>query len=63
MVKVGDRVIVGDWDYLPVHVESIEKEEGTDRVILRLNWGEHGKSRVYLHEQNETWRLHSSSSN
>lgn len=62
MVKVGDRVVVSGWD-LPVYVAAIQKDPGTASVILHLDWKEFGKSRVFLHDQNKTWKLHNSSTN
>jgi len=63
MVKVGDRVRVGTWD-LPVFVKRIYFVDGQDnecfefeaaQQILELDWGQHGKSKVALHEEGKTW--------
>ena len=53
MVKVGDRIIVHNWEHLPVFVEKIEEEPG--RTTIHLDWKEHGKSKVYLHDQFNNW--------
>lgn len=65
MVKVGDRVVVNCGFNPPVRVESIVHEdkdgnltEDANKVActrLNLDWGEHGKSRVYLHDEGKTW--------
>jgi hypothetical protein len=54
MIKIGDRLVVQSMPF-PAFVERIEREENTDRTILFLDWKEHGKSRVYLHDENSTW--------
>jgi len=54
MVQVGDRLVVQGMS-LPAYVERIEEETGTDRTIIFLDWREHGKSRVYLHDENKVW--------
>lgn len=59
MIKVGDRVRVGNWD-LPVTVSRIyfEDDDGTEvfefeaaRKMLELDWGQHGKSKVAAHDE------------
>lgn len=54
MVQVGDRLVVQGMSF-PAYVERIEEEAGTDRTIIFLDWREHGKSRVYLHDENKVW--------
>lgn len=54
MIKVGDRLVVKSMLF-PAYVESIEHEESTARTILHLDWKEHGKSQVYLHDENKIW--------
>lgn len=54
MVKVGDIIIVHGMQAF-AFVEEIEYEPETDRTILRLDWMEHGKSRVYLHDEGKIW--------
>lgn len=53
-VKVGDRVVVGDWHTIPVTVSQINQLED-NRVRLDLDWGEHGTSYVFLHDRKKTW--------
>jgi len=65
MVKVGDRVVVNCGYNPPVKVDSIvhEDKDGVPTVDpkkiactrLNLDWGELGKSRVYLHDEGKTW--------
>lgn len=54
MVKVGDRLVVQSMPF-PAYVERIEEDPATDRVIYHLDWKEHGKSRVYAHDENKVW--------
>jgi hypothetical protein len=54
MVKVGDRLVVQGMA-LPAYIERIEEEPSTARTILHLDWKEHGKSRVYLHDEGKIW--------
>jgi hypothetical protein len=57
MVKVGDRLVVQDCPF-PAYVERIEEDPSTASTVLHLDWKEYGKSRVYLHDEGKTWRLH-----
>ncbi len=69
-IKVGDRVCVKNWQHLPAVVSDIymENKEGIktkwefdcSRVVIELDWKEHGKSKVALHDQNNTWFLYKS---
>jgi len=43
----------------PAYVERIEDDPGTASTILHLDWGEFGKSRVFLHDQGKVWELYS----
>ncbi len=54
MIKIGDRLVVQGMQF-PAYVEQIEEEPSTARTILHLDWKEHGKSRVYLHDENVVW--------
>lgn len=56
MVQIGDRLVVQGMPF-PAYVESIEYESSTDRTIIHLDWREHGKSRVFLHDQGKVWDL------
>ena len=55
MIKVGDRLIVNNLPF-PAFVEAIQFEPETYRTIVYLNWREHGKSKVYMHDENKTWK-------
>lgn len=59
MIKIGDRLVVQSMPF-PAFVERIEVEEGTDRTILHLDWKEHGKSQVFLHDENSVWYKYTS---
>lgn len=58
MVKIGDRLVVQQMPF-PAYVESIEYDEVCRRHVVRLDWREHGKSRVFLDDQNKVWDLFS----
>ncbi len=56
MVQIGDRLVVQGMPF-PAYVESIEYDPNTDRTVIHLDWKEHGKSRVFLHDQGKVWDL------
>jgi hypothetical protein len=55
-VKVGDKVVVGSSMGYDITVKSIQTLEDK-RVELILDWGQYGKSRVYMHDHGKTWKL------
>lgn len=54
MVKIGDRLVVQNMPF-PAYVESVEYDAETVRTVIHLDWKEHGKSRVYDHDENNIW--------
>ena len=60
MAKIGDRLVVQNSPF-PVYVERIEEDPTTASTILHLDWKEHGKSRVYAHDENKVWYVYSNS--
>lgn len=58
MVTIGDRLVVQGSPF-PAYVESIEADPTTASTIIHLDWKEHGKSRVYLHDENKIWYKYS----
>lgn len=54
MVTIGDRLVVQGRSE-PAYVESIEEDATTASTILHLDWKEHGKSHVFLHDENKVW--------
>jgi hypothetical protein len=54
MISVGDRLVVSKMPF-PAYIEKIEYDAKTDRTIIFLDWKEHGKNQVYLHDENKTW--------
>jgi hypothetical protein len=54
MIKIGDRLVVQGLPY-PAYVEGIKYDLNTARTVIELDWKEHGKSRVYAHDENVTW--------
>jgi hypothetical protein len=65
MIRAGDQVVLNGWEHLPATVKRIyyidsEGEECSEldaiaATCLLLDWGEHGTSRVYLHDCNVKW--------
>jgi hypothetical protein len=53
-LKVGERIVVHNMPY-PAYVESIVKDHQYSRVVIHVDWREHGKSKVYLHDEGNTW--------
>lgn len=53
-IKIGDRLIVANRDEKVV-VEKIYYDEKIAGVVLILDWGVYGKSRVYAHDEGKTW--------
>ena len=51
----GERVIVHGILYAQAIVERVELDEKTRSWIIHLDWGEHGKSRVYSHDEGLIW--------
>lgn len=58
MVKVGDRLIIHGLPFA-AYVERIEEDLATASTIIYLDWKEHGKSRVYLHDEHKVWAKYS----
>lgn len=67
-IKIGDRVCVKDWPHVPATISNIYMvdRDGNEtkwefecaEVKLELDWGQFGKSKVSLHDQNKVWYLH-----
>lgn len=68
-IKVGDKVVVCGYVNLPAIIYNIYWEDFNgkvtsdsskiSRIMLELDWGEHGKSRVALHDENKIWYRYS----
>lgn len=54
MIKVGERLVVQGMIEFPAYVEKIESDNAGNTIIF-LDWKEHGKSRVYLHDEGKVW--------
>jgi hypothetical protein len=54
-VQGGDRIIIPTWEEMKVLVDYTEKDPFTGVVKIYLDWGIHGKSRVYAHDEGKTW--------
>lgn len=66
MLNVGDRIVVSGFD-IPVFITKVyfENDDGEEvfefeasRKMLALKWGkngEHGKSKVAMHDQDKIW--------
>jgi hypothetical protein len=53
-ISLGDQVVV-QGIFPPAIVEKIWFDEETKRVVIELNWGDRGHSKVYLHDQDKVW--------
>ena len=53
-IKIGDRVVVANHFGIEVRVKAVKLENG-GRAMLILDWGMHGTSRVYAHDEGSTW--------
>ncbi len=60
MVKIGDRLVVQGNPH-SAYVECIRQDPDTDRIIYDLDWREHGKSKVYAHDENKVWYKYTNS--
>lgn len=56
-LRVGDRIVVYDMPH-QARIASFSHDEATGRVRINLDWGQHGKSRVFLHDEGEIWHRH-----
>ena len=54
MVKIGDLIVVQGF-MPPAKVEKIWHDKTTSRIVIELDWGEFGKSKVYEHDENKVW--------
>lgn len=69
MIKVGDRVVVTGYNGVPVHVSRLywidsngletEFSQLAAKVMLELDWGTLGKSKVALDDENKVWYRYS----
>jgi alanine racemase len=55
-VKVGDKVVVGSSIAYDITVKSVTRLPDT-RTEIVLDWGQHGTSKVYLHDHGKTWKF------
>lgn len=53
--KLGDRIVVHGIRHIMVKVSKIEWNEHEARYVIALDWGEHGTSKVYDHDEGKTW--------
>lgn len=54
-IQKGERVVVAGWTNLDVRVADVIFQQQELRWVLVLDWGEHGVSRVYDHDEGKTW--------
>ena len=70
-IKVGERVVIPSWKDLKIVVSRIffldnqdvetKFQDNAVRVMLELDWGTFGKSRVSMNDENKTWYRYTSS--
>lgn len=54
--RVGDAVVVDCLAHFTAKVERVVYEFENARTRIDLDWGEHGKSRVFAHDEGKIWR-------
>lgn len=54
-INVGTRVVVSSIMYAVARVKECNWLDKESRWEIILDWGQHGTSRVYDHDENETW--------
>jgi bifunctional DNA-binding transcriptional regulator/antitoxin component of YhaV-PrlF toxin-antitoxin module len=55
-IKVGDRVVVYRYgNSTPIVVKKVLDLPSESRKAFILDWGEHGTSRVYDHDEGKIW--------
>ncbi len=69
-IEVGERVVIPSWKELKVVVSRIYFLDNQDletkfqdkcvRVMLELDWGTFGKSKVSMCDENKTWYRYTS---
>lgn len=57
---IGERIIVNGIMHTKAHVKKRLYNEKTREVVLVLDWGHLGESKVYLHDEGETWYRYAS---
>ena len=53
--SVGDRIIVHGIMYATAKVANVVWDTETHRYVLTVDWGEHGYSRVFDHDEGNVW--------
>lgn len=53
--NIGDRIVVQGMSQYTTHVSSVTFVQSEQRWKIELDWGEHGTSRVYDHDENKVW--------
>jgi hypothetical protein len=54
--KIGERLVVHGMSRFAALVESVEWNADSNDWLIRLDWGNHGKSRVWLHDEGKIWK-------
>jgi len=54
--KVGERIVIHGMSDFVARVESVEWNIESSDWVIRLDWGIHGKSRVWLHDEGKIWK-------
>jgi hypothetical protein len=56
-MKIGDRVVLmnSTMSFLTAEVVNVIYDPTEDRTRIDLDWGVHGKSRVYAHDEGVVW--------
>lgn len=54
--KIGERLVIHGMSRFAALVESVEWNSETSDWMIRLDWGEHGKSRVWQRDEGKVWQ-------
>lgn len=58
--NIGERIVVHGMQQKAI-VENVTWIESVNDWKIELDWGQFGKSRIWLHDENVVWFRHSSS--
>ena len=54
-VKIGDRIIICGWSNYDTRIKSVTYIQKECRWLIEVDWGVHGHSKVYDHDEGKIW--------
>lgn len=54
-IQAGERVVVAGWHNIVTRVVGCAFNPSEARWTIELDWGAHGRSRVYDTDEGRTW--------